>query len=215
MFDQVARRYDLVNTLASLGQDHLWRRAVIAAIEPRPGERVLDLAAGTGASSVPLIARGAEVVATDLSVGMVTEGARRHPEISFVVGDAVRLPFADSAFDIATISFGLRNVVDPLACLVELRRVVRPGGTLVICEFSTPTWAPFRRLYHGWLSVVLPAVARIASSNDPAYGYLAESILAWPVQEQLAATLAQAGWNEIEWRDLTGGIVALHRAQRP
>ncbi|MGN6522330.1 MAG: demethylmenaquinone methyltransferase [Actinomycetes bacterium] len=212
MFDDVARRYDLTNDVLSLGQTRLWRSAVVRAVDPRPGERILDLAAGTGTSTVPFAAAGADALACDFSLGMLREGRRRQPLLPFLAGDATALPFADGAFDAVTISFGLRNVHDTDAALRELRRVTRPGGRLVVCEFSHPTWAPFRTVYVEYLMRALPTVARRVSSDPEAYVYLAESIRAWPDQAALAARIADAGWSRVQWRDLTGGIVALHRA---
>jgi demethylmenaquinone methyltransferase / 2-methoxy-6-polyprenyl-1,4-benzoquinol methylase len=214
MFDGVAERYDRTNDVLSLGQDRLWRRAVTRAVDAQPGQRVLDLAAGTGSSSLPFAEAGAHVVPCDFSLGMLTVGRRSHPRLPFVAGDALRLPFADGAFDTVTMSFGLRNVADPDAALVELGRVTRPGGRLVICEFSSPTWAPFRRVYSGYLMRALPAVARRVASNPDAYVYLAESIRAWPDQAALAARIAAAGWTDVAWSDLSQGIVAVHRARR-
>ncbi len=215
MFDGVAERYDATNTVLSLGQDRAWRRAVVRALDVRRGERVLDLAAGTGTSSDPFLARGARVAATDFSLGMLQAGARRRPGLAFVAGDALHLPYADDAFDAVTISFGLRNVVDPGAGLAELLRVTRPGGRLVVCEFSRPTWGPFRGIYDGYLGRALPRVARKVGSNGPAYAYLAESIRDWPAQQALAARVAGVGWQRVQWRNLSGGIVALHRAYAP
>ena len=215
MFDDVAARYDVTNDVLSLGQDRIWRRAVVAGVKPVPGDLVLDLAAGTGTSSLPFVARGAIAVPCDFSLGMVAVGKLARPELPFVAGDATRLPFADATFDAVTISFGLRNVVDPRRALVEMRRVTRPGGRLVVCEFSRPSWRPFRAAYERYLVRALPAVARIVSSNPDSYVYLAESIAAWPDQERLAAVIADCGWSQVEYRNLTGGIVALHRATRP
>ena len=212
MFDDVAARYDLTNDVLSLGQDRRWRKAVVHAVAPRPVERVLDLAAGTGTSSEPFAVAGAVVVPCDFSEGMLQVGKRARPRLPFVAGDATRLPFADGSFDAVTISFGLRNVVDPDAALREMRRVTRPGGRLVVCEFSSPTSAPFRTVYLEYLMRALPAVARAVSSNPEAYVYLAESIRAWPDQPGLAARIAGAGWQDPRWRNLSGGIVALHRA---
>ncbi|MGJ3507750.1 demethylmenaquinone methyltransferase [Enemella sp. A6] len=211
MFDGVAQRYDLVNELLSFGQANRWRPKVVEAIDPKPGEVILDLAAGTGTSSRPIADLGATVVATDLSLGMLAVGKQRQPDLTFIAGDALRLPFADDAFDAVTISFGIRNFEDTEAALVELRRITRPGGRLVICEFSTPTWAPFRTVYQNYLMAALPTVARAAASNPTAYVYLAESIRAWPNQEQLAAMLSDAGWRSVQWRNLSAGIVAVHR----
>jgi len=215
MFDTVAARYDLTNDVLSLGQDRLWRRAAVRALDIRPGERVLDLAAGTGTSSEPFAAAGADVVPADFSLGMLRVGKSRRPDLAFTAGDATRLPFADAAFDAVTTSFGLRNVVDSEAALRELLRVTRPGGRLLVCEFSMPVWAPFRAVYANYLMRALPAVARRVSSNPESYVYLAESIRAWPDQAALARVLQRTGWAQVAWRDLSGGIVALHRAMRP
>ncbi len=215
MFDDVAQRYDLTNDVLSLGQARLWRRAVARAVDAGPGERVLDLAAGTGSSSLPFAVAGARVVAADFSLGMLRVGKRAHPGLDLLAGDALRLPFADGVFDAVTISFGLRNVSDVDAALAEMARVTRPGGRLVVCEFSHPTWAPFRTVYSGYLMGALPGVARRVSSNPDAYVYLAESIRAWPDQPGLARRVAAAGWTAVGWRNLSGGIVALHRAHKP
>jgi demethylmenaquinone methyltransferase/2-methoxy-6-polyprenyl-1,4-benzoquinol methylase len=212
MFDAVARRYDLTNDVLSLGQDRRWRPKVIAAIDPRPGELVLDLAAGTGTSSQPLADAGATVVPCDFSLGMLRVGKQGRPALPFTAGDGTRLPFADATFDAVTISFGLRNVVDPAAGLRELRRVTRPGGRIVVCEFSHPTWRPFRTVYLEYLMRALPPIARAVSSSPDAYVYLAESIRAWPDQAGLAAMMRHAGWASPSWQNLSGGVVALHRA---
>jgi len=218
MFDEVAAGYDRTNTVLSLGQDRLWRVATTRAVAPRPGQRILDLAAGTGASSVSLARSGAEVVAGDFSRGMIAEGRRRHggiPNLSFVEADAMALPFDDDAFDVVTISFGLRNVNDPRAALAEMLRVTAPGGKLVICEFSHPQSAVFAGLYRFYNDRVLPVVAKTVSSNADAYDYLNESIRDWPDQKTLSGWIRDAGWQTVAHRDLTFGIVALHRAVKP
>ncbi|NHA68095.1 demethylmenaquinone methyltransferase [Phycicoccus flavus] len=215
MFDDVARRYDVTNDVLSLGQDRLWRRAVLAACAAEPGERVLDIAAGTGTSSEPFADSGVDVVPADFSLGMLREGRRRRTDLGFTAADAMRLPFADGSFDVVTMSFGLRNVADPAAALREFLRVTRPGGRLVVCEFSSPTLAPLRTVYSRYLMGSLPRVARRVSSNPDSYVYLAESIRAWPDQRGLAEQVADAGWTGVQWRNLSGGIVALHRARRP
>ncbi|MDP9461030.1 MAG: demethylmenaquinone methyltransferase [Actinomycetota bacterium] len=212
MFDRVARRYDLTNTVLSAGRDAGWRRATREALEARPGQTVLDVAAGTAVSTVEIAADGAYAVACDFSQGMLRAGAAR--PVPKVAGDAMALPLADQSVDAVTISFGLRNVADPDAALREFRRVTRPGGTLVVCEFSSPTWTPFRTVYTEYLMKALPRIARAVSSNPEAYVYLAESIRAWPGQAALAARVQAAGWGDVAWRNLTGGIVALHRARR-
>ncbi len=214
MFDDVAERYDITNDVLALGQTRRWRAAVLKAVDPRPGERILDLAAGTGTSSVPFDRAGAFVVPADFSQGMLRVGKKRQPTLSFVAGDGMNLPFKEAAFDAATISFGLRNIHDRLAGLRELARVVRPGGRLVVCEFSHPTWAPFRTVYSEYLMKALPEVAKRTSSNPEAYVYLAESIREWPDQETLASDIAACGWRSVQYRNLTGGIVALHRGWR-
>ncbi|MEN8707471.1 MAG: demethylmenaquinone methyltransferase [Nocardioides marinisabuli] len=212
MFDAVAKRYDVTNDVLSLGQDRRWRTEVLEAVAPVPGERILDLAAGTGTSSAPFHDRGATVVPCDFSLGMLRVGKQARPHLPFTAGDGTRLPFADDTFDAVTISFGLRNIVDPAAGLAEMRRVTRPGGRLVVCEFSHPTWSPFRTLYVEYLMKALPPVARAVSSSPDAYVYLAESIRAWPDQAGLADLVVGAGWSGVEWKNLSGGIVALHRA---
>lgn len=212
MFDQVAAKYDLTNDVLAMGQTHLWRAATVRAMEPSAGERILDLAAGTGTSTVPFTTAGAFAVPCDFSIGMLTAGRRRQPELPFVAGDALHLPFADDSFDGVTISFGLRNVIDPESALAEMRRVTRPGGRLVICEFSTPQHKFFGNIYTEYLMKALPAVASKIASNPEAYVYLAESIRAWPSQQALCHVIARAGWGDVQWRNLSGGIVALHRA---
>ncbi|WP_019632336.1 demethylmenaquinone methyltransferase [Actinomadura atramentaria] len=217
MFDDTAERYDLLNTLMTGGQDRRWRREVVRALGAREGERVLDLAAGTGTSSVPFAEAGAQTVACDFSLGMLRVGVRRQAgtaNLRFVAGDALKLPFADDAFDAVTISFGLRNVADTVGALRELRRVTRPGGRLLVCEVSHPT-NPLLALGHRThLKVGLPLLARV-SSNPDSYRYLAESTLAWPDQATLAGLVQDAGWTKVRWRDLTFGVAALHHAVNP
>ncbi|MBM6404935.1 demethylmenaquinone methyltransferase [Phycicoccus sp. CSK15P-2] len=215
MFDDVADRYDVTNDVLSLGQDRLWRRAVVAACAAEPGERVLDIAAGTGTSSEPFADSGVDVVPADFSLGMLHVGHRRRSDLPFTAADAMRLPFADASFDVVTMSFGLRNVADVDAALREFLRVTRPGGRLVVCEFSTPTNAAFRTVYSNYLVRSLPAIARRVSSDPESYVYLAESIGAWPDQRALGERVAAAGWVGVQWRDLSGGVVALHRATKP
>lgn len=213
MFDGVAKKYDRTNTVMSMGRDRHWRKETQLALDLKPGERVLDLAAGTAVSTTGLAATGAYAVAADFSVGMLRAGAKR--PVPKVAADALALPFADGSFDAVTISFGLRNVNDTVAGLRELARVTRPGGRLLVCEFSDPTNRLFRAVYLRYLMRALPAVADRVSSNPQAYRYLAESIRAWPNQEALAALIAEVGWGEVSWANLTGGITALHRAVRP
>jgi demethylmenaquinone methyltransferase/2-methoxy-6-polyprenyl-1,4-benzoquinol methylase len=188
---------------------------VVRAVDAQPGERVLDIAAGTGTSSEPFADRGVHVVPADFSLGMLRVGNQRRPDLGFTAADAMRLPFADDSFDAVTMSFGLRNVASVPAALAEFLRVTRPGGRLVVCEFSQPVNAGFRKVYTEYLMRSLPSIARRVSSNPESYVYLAESIQAWPAQRELAQTVASAGWSQVAWRNLTGGIVALHRAVKP
>ena len=218
MFDQVAPAYDRTNTVLSMGNDRFWRAATTRAVAPRAGQRILDLAAGTGASSVALARSGATVVAADFSPGMIAEGKRRHggiPNLSFVQADATDLPFSDGEFDAVTMSFGLRNVNEPQKALTELLRVTRPGGRLVVCEFSHPPSRAFNGLYRFYNDRVLPVVAKTMSSNAEAYDYLNESIRDWPDQRKLSAWIRHAGWTDVAYRNLSMGIVALHRAVKP
>ena len=226
MFDAVAERYDLLNDVLSVGQVRLWRRVVAAAVAAGPGERGLDLAAGTGTSSRTFTTTGAYCVACDFSLGMLQVGARRavsgrRPDgpapgpVRFAAGDALALPFRDRAFDAVTSSFGLRNVADPDAALAEMLRVTRPGGRLVICEFGHLPAARLDAWYGRYLSAALPAVARRLSPAGDAYEYLAESIKDWPLPAELAGRMGAAGWSAIRWRDLTLGVVTVHAARRP
>jgi demethylmenaquinone methyltransferase/2-methoxy-6-polyprenyl-1,4-benzoquinol methylase len=224
MFDAIAGRYDLLNDILSGGQVRLWRRAVARITGAGPGQRLLDLAAGTGTSSLTFTATGADCVACDFSLGMLRAGQARlaggkggrdrQGRLGFTAGDALRLPFRDEAFDAVTISFGLRNVADPGQALAEMRRVTRPGGRLVVCEFSTITIAPVDMLYRRYLINVLPAIARLTARSPEAYEYLVESITDWPDQRELAGLIETAGWSGVRWRDLSLGAVAVHVGRR-
>jgi demethylmenaquinone methyltransferase / 2-methoxy-6-polyprenyl-1,4-benzoquinol methylase len=232
MFDALAGRYDLMNDILSMGQVRLWRQLVKRILAPLPGERVLDLAAGTGTSSVVFAGAGADCVACDFSFGMLTSGKERLKgatggrlqgaggskggsaplggRVAFAAGDAMRLPFRDDSFDAVTISFGLRNVHGTQAALEEMHRVTRPGGRLVVCEFSRITVPPVDMLYRRYLTEVLPAIARRVARNPVAYEYLAESITDWPAQRELADVIRAAGWSSVKWRNVTLGVVAIH-----
>lgn len=213
MFDDVGEKYDITNTVLSLGLDKTWRTRTRKRLDLKPGERVLDLAAGTAVSTVELAKSGAWVVACDFSQGMLAAGRNR--DVPKVAGDAMHLPFADDTFDAVTISYGLRNVHDFEVGLREMARVTKPGGRLAVNEFSTPIVPGFRTLYKEYLPVVLPRVAKVFSSNPEAYEYLADSIRAWPDQEELARAINRSGWQDAGWQNLTGGIVAIHSAVKP
>jgi demethylmenaquinone methyltransferase/2-methoxy-6-polyprenyl-1,4-benzoquinol methylase len=210
MFDDVAHRYDFLNDLLSLGRTKSWRRVVTAIISPKTGMKILDIAAGTGSSSKPLVDKGADVIALDFSEGMLAAGRKRHKDIKFQQGDALNLPFTENTFDVTTISFGLRNTSDTTAALKDALRVTKKGGRIVICEFSHPTNKVFRFIYLKYLMRALPVIAKRVSKNPAAYIYLAESIQAWPNQSSLAQVMRQAGWESVSWQDLTFGIVAVH-----
>ena len=212
MFDDVAARYDVTNDVLSLGQDRRWRKQVVAAVAAVAGETVLDIAAGTGTSSERYADAGVRVIPADFSLGMLKVGKRRRADLGFTAADALRLPFADNSFDAVTMSFGLRNVSDSSLALREFARVTKPGGRFVLCEFSAPTNKAFRTIYNEYLMRSLPPVARRVSSNPDSYVYLAESIRAWPAQREMAQIIADAGWSSVRWRNLSGGIVALHHA---
>jgi demethylmenaquinone methyltransferase/2-methoxy-6-polyprenyl-1,4-benzoquinol methylase len=199
----------------SLGQTKFWRRATTKIIAPRPGMKILDLAAGTGSSSEPLAAAGADVIPADFSEGMLAAGRKARPHLPFTKADALNLPFKDGEFDLVTISFGLRNTQNTEKALAEMLRVTKPEGEIVICEFSSPTFRPFRTIYANYLMRALPAIASKTSSNPDAYIYLAESIRAWPNQVALAAKIKAAGWVDVTWSNLTGGVVAVHKARKP
>lgn len=210
MFDDVAHRYDFLNDLLSLGRTKAWRRVVTAIISPKTGMKILDIAAGTGSSSKPLVDKGADVIALDFSEGMLAAGRKRHKNIKFQQGDALKLPFDENTFDVTTISFGLRNTSDTTAALKEALRVTKKSGRIVVCEFSHPTNKVFRYIYLKYLMRALPVIAKKISKNPAAYVYLAESIQAWPNQSSLAQVMRQAGWETVSWQDLTFGIVAVH-----
>ena len=214
MFDGVAKRYDLVNDLLSLGQTKAWRKATTAIIAPKPGMQILDLATGPGSSSEPLYKAGATVFATDFSEGMLAQGRKARPYLNFSKADALNLPFEANRFDVVTISYGLRNTVTYEKALIEALRVTKPGGRIVIAEFSQPTNRIFRTIYTKYLMRLLPAIAKKTSSNPDAYVYLAESIRAWPDQAALAESLKKAGWSNVSWKNLTFGVVAVHSATK-
>ena len=214
MFDTVAESYDRTNDLLSFGQDRLWRKKVLKAVNPQPGQTILDLAAGTGSSSVVFAKEGVKVIASDFSEGMLAVGRKRHPELEFVYADATKLPFKDASVDAVTISFGLRNVNEPKTALKEMLRVLKPGGTVVICEFSQVSVPVIRSFYIFYLKRVLPRLSSLLASNQGAYEYLSESIMAWPKQTELVKWLTDAGFVDANYKNLSFGVVALHFAKK-
>ena len=210
MFDGVANRYDFLNDLLSLGRTKAWRKVVTSIIGPIPGLKILDIAAGTGSSTRPLVDAGADVIALDFSAGMIEIGRKRNKDIKFVQGDALNLPFEENVFDVTTISFGLRNTSNIDSALKDSLRVTKSGGKIVIAEFSHPSNSIFRFIYLNYLMKAIPIISKKISKNPDAYVYLAESIRAWPNQEGLASKMRDAGWKSVAWQDLTFGIVAVH-----
>jgi demethylmenaquinone methyltransferase / 2-methoxy-6-polyprenyl-1,4-benzoquinol methylase len=213
MFDGVASGYDRANSFMTFGFDRRWRTTTARVLDARAGEKVLDLAAGTGVSTIEYTRDGAWCIAADFSLGMLKAGLRR--KVPMVAADALHLPFADESFDVVTITLGIRNFVDTKAALTEIARVVRPGGRLVICEVSTPTFPPIRFVYRRFILRAITWIGRRSSTNPDAYAYLAESMLTWPDQRGLAEIIARAGWMDVEWMNLTFGVVAIHRATKP
>jgi demethylmenaquinone methyltransferase/2-methoxy-6-polyprenyl-1,4-benzoquinol methylase len=210
MFDDVANRYDFLNDLLSLGRSKAWRRAVTSIIAPKPGMKILDIAAGTGSSSRPLVDKGAVITALDFSQGMIEQGRKQNKNINFVQGDALKLPFEDNSFEVTTISFGLRNTSNTEIALKEALRVTKDGGRIVVAEFSHPVNPVFKKIYLNYLMKALPVIVKKISKNPDAYIYLAESIRAWPDQAELASIMRDSGFKSVAWQDLTFGIVAVH-----
>jgi demethylmenaquinone methyltransferase/2-methoxy-6-polyprenyl-1,4-benzoquinol methylase len=217
MFGRIARRYDLLNHLLSFGLDFHWWRRMAGEVGGGGGMRVLDVAAGTGDSTLALARRGATVVTSDFTLRMLALGPKKFQcagvadlVLGPVAADATALPFRSSSFDAVAISYGIRNVEGRAGAYREFLRVLRPGGRLVVLEFSRPIWAWLRLLYGAYGRLLLPAVGRLLSGDAEAYGYLPASIRGFPAQEGLARELRDAGFAAVAWRNLSGGIVALH-----
>jgi demethylmenaquinone methyltransferase/2-methoxy-6-polyprenyl-1,4-benzoquinol methylase len=224
MFAGIANRYDLLNHLLSGNTDKRWRRLVAKRLHESlamDGARALDVACGTGDLSVELAERtGARIVGTDFCRPMLEIAARKaranvSSEIPFVEGDALKLPFAGSSFDAVTIAFGLRNLASVEVGLKELRRVLKPGGRAAILEFSSPVIPGFRALFHFYFTRVLPRIGGMISGSRGAYEYLPDSVSRFPDQKRLAALMNDAGFEEVEYKNLTGGVAALHMGTRP
>jgi demethylmenaquinone methyltransferase / 2-methoxy-6-polyprenyl-1,4-benzoquinol methylase len=223
VFDSVASRYDLMNDLMSAGTHRLWKRFTLALANLRPGQRALDVAGGSGDLAAGLArqvgARGL-VVLSDINAAMLARGRDRLINEGFVgnvacvQADAERLPFADDTFDCITIGFGLRNVTDKAAALVALRRALRPGGQLLVLEFSRPSVPGLKTLYDAYSFRVLPWLGRAVAGDEASYRYLAESIRMHPDQETLLKMLQAAGLEGCRYHNLSGGIVAVHRGYK-
>lgn len=220
IFSRIAGRYDLFNKLSSLGVDRLWRRALVKACDLGGTEQVLDIASGTGdvAFTIARIGRPRSILATDLVPEMLAVAERKYAAsdiatpISFQVVDAQDIPLADESFDVVTVAFGVRNMPDRLQAYREARRVLRPGGRYVILEFSTPPWSVWRALYHLYLRVVIPGLGGLLTGKRADFVYLNDSIREFPQQEELVSHLRDAGFSQVTYRNLSGGIAALHTA---
>lgn len=220
LFDGIAARYDRLNDLQSFGLHRLWKRRLVARARVRPGEVALDLCCGTGDVTFALARAGALATGLDFSRPMLDAALKRRPaedrqdRTRFKLGDALALTFADEAFDLVTISYGLRNLADLDAGLREMRRVTRPGGRLAALDFSKPGWPPWRALYFGYLRVAVPLFGRLFAGNRAAYAYILDSLRAFPDAAALKERLVAAGWQNVQAEPLGGGIMAIHLAQR-
>ncbi|MFN2383656.1 MAG: class I SAM-dependent methyltransferase [Gemmatimonadota bacterium] len=220
MFERIAPRYDALNRLLSAGIDRRWRRLAVDALAPRDGARYLDCCAGTLDLAAAISARAprATVVAADFALPMLLRGRRKAlaaPGAVFpLVADALRLPFPNQTFAGATIAFGLRNLSDPAAGLAELARVLAPAARLVVLEFTTPPQPVIRAVYHAYFHHVLPRIGALVSGDGEAYRYLPDSVAAFPDVRRLGQLCVAAGFRQVQWRLLTGGIAALHTAIR-
>jgi len=209
MFDRIAPVYDLMNRVMTAGLDQRWRRATVKAVV-RPGDHVLDAACGTGDLAIIAAKAGATVTGLDFSERMLERARRKAPELDWVRGDLLALPFAEASFDAATVGFGVRNVADLAGAIAELRRVVRPGGRLAILEITRPR-GPLRVFYWLWFDRIVPLLGKVLPGGE-AYTYLPASVRRFPGPDELAAQMA--GFSDVQYRLFAGGIVALHTAVR-
>lgn len=209
MFDRIAGVYDAMNSVMTAGMHHRWRRRAVDLAHVGPGSRVLDVASGTGDLAIEAASRGAEVVGSDFSEGMLALARKKAPGITFKQADALALPYEDDSFDAATVGFGARNFSDLQQGLNEMARVVRPGGRVVVLEITTPTRPPLSTFFSLWFDRVVPLVGRVAGDAD-AYSYLPSSVKRFPAPEALAATMQRAGMDDLHWILTAGGIIAIH-----
>lgn len=220
MFAGVAPRYDLLNHLLSASLDLVWRKKAAAALALPPGAEALDLCCGTGDQATALGRRGARVAAADFCVPMLAIARKKfgrmdRPRPAALAADALALPFPQRRFQGATVSFGLRNVADLSAALRQLAGVLRPGGRLVVLEFAVPKIQPLRGLYLFYFRKLLPWIGRVLSHRGSAYAYLPESVLKFPQRQSFLDRMAAAGFTDLSWEDLSGGIVCLYSGRLP
>ena len=216
MFDRIAGIYDLINSVMTVGLHHSWRRRAVDLAAVGPGDRVLDVATGTGDLAVELagrVAPGGEVVGSDFSEEMLTRARAKAPRIRFEWGNALELPYGYGEFDAATVGFGARNFSDLDRGLAEMARVVRPGGRVVVLEITTPTRPPLSTFYGFWFDRLVPMIGRVAGDSD-AYEYLPSSVRRFPGPQGLAASMERAGLERIRWILTAGGIIAIHVGER-
>ncbi|WP_077927355.1 bifunctional demethylmenaquinone methyltransferase/2-methoxy-6-polyprenyl-1,4-benzoquinol methylase UbiE [Wohlfahrtiimonas populi] len=220
VFHSVASKYDVMNDVMSFGIHRLWKRTMIELTGARKGQKALDLAGGTGEIAMKVAKRvgdSGHVVLSDINSSMLEEGKKRVinsgfiNNISFELINAEEIPFPDNTFDLVTISFGLRNVTDKLKALKEMQRVIKPGGRLVVMEFSKTNNPALTKLYDFYSFSALPFMGKIIANDEESYRYLAESIRMHPDQETMKSMMLEAGFDEVEYKNLTGGIVAIHR----
>ncbi|AAO91505.1 bifunctional demethylmenaquinone methyltransferase/2-methoxy-6-polyprenyl-1,4-benzoquinol methylase UbiE [Coxiella burnetii] len=223
VFESVAAKYDLMNDLMSLGIHRWWKDFAITQCRLRTGQRILDLAGGTGdlAKRIsPLVGDEGEVVIADINAAMLNVGRRRlldqgiFRNIQFIQADAEKLPFPNNFFDRIVIGFGLRNVTNQLAALQSMHRVIKPGGFVVILEFSKPTLAPLKAVYDAYSFQLLPRLGKLVAKDEESYRYLVESIRMHPDQEALLSKMTDAGFEDCDYHNLSGGIVAVHRGYK-
>jgi demethylmenaquinone methyltransferase/2-methoxy-6-polyprenyl-1,4-benzoquinol methylase len=213
MFDRIAGPYDLMNSVMTAGLHHRWRERAADLARVGPGSRALDVATGTGDLAIELASRGAEVVGSDFSEGMLDVARRKAPSLTWEQGNALALPYDDASFDAATVGFGARNFSDLPQGLREMARVVRPGGRVVVLEITTPQRPPLSTFFSLWFDRVVPLLGKLASEPE-AYTYLPSSVKRFPAPEALAGELAGAGLTDVRWILTAGGIIALHAGTR-
>lgn len=223
LFATIARRYDLINDIQSFGLHRLWKRRLLRLAQPRSGERVLDLCCGTGDLALAAARCGADVVGLDFSQPMLTVAKEKSAQlrtsgqnlkIEFICGDAQQIPFSDSAFDVLTIGYGLRNLADLDRGLRDMLRVTKPGGRFVSLEFGKPANPAWRAIYFGYLRFFLPVFGKVFCGNSAAYGYVLESLRNYPTQEGVATRMCELGWRNVRFINLLGGVMSIHCAEK-